>query len=72
MSQEPPIFKIPSNDDHERVSALFLGPKAENEKSLRDCFELIVSKQSEGRHAYFPSDPVCRIYVAPTCLALVY
>lgn len=61
MSQDPPIFKIPSNEDHERVSALFLGPKAENEKSLRDCFELIVSKQSEGRRAYFPNDPVCRI-----------
>lgn len=51
-------FRIPSNDDHERVSALFLGPKAENAPLLKQYFDLILAKQFEGRQAYFPNDQV--------------
>ena len=53
-----PIFRIPSNADHERVSALFLGPKAENTPLLQNFFNLIVAKQQQGRLDYFPDDPV--------------
>ena len=54
----PPVFRIPNNDDHDRVSALFLGPKAENAGLLQEFFSLIVQGQSAGRRAYFPDDPV--------------
>ncbi|KAL5521195.1 hypothetical protein ACEPAG_9118 [Sanghuangporus baumii] len=55
--QHRPVFRIPSNADHERVSALFLGPKAENASILSQCFNIVVGKQTEARQAYFPSDP---------------
>ena len=52
-------FRIPSNDDHDRVSALFLGPKAENSEVLMNCFNLVVGEQARARINYFPNDPVC-------------
>lgn len=56
-------YSIPSGKDHERISALFLGPKAENAELLKHCFDLIVSKQKEGREGYFPNDQVSGIAV---------
>lgn len=53
-----PDYSIPSSSEHERISALFLGPKAENAELLKRCFELIVTKQVEGRNSYFPNDHV--------------
>ncbi|KAL5504865.1 hypothetical protein ACEPAH_7528 [Sanghuangporus vaninii] len=50
-------FCVPNTEDHERVSALFLGPKAENKGLLSQCFNTVVSKQIAARKAYFPSDP---------------
>ena len=55
---EPPIFEIPNNDAHERVSALFLGPKAENASLLQELLNNIVGSQVTGRQSYFPGDPV--------------
>ncbi|KAL5532192.1 hypothetical protein ACEPAF_5756 [Sanghuangporus sanghuang] len=56
-TSDQPVFRIPDSEDHERVSALFLGPKAENQALLSQCFNIVVSKQTEARQAYFPSDP---------------
>lgn len=47
-----------SNATHERISALFLGPKAENADFLVECFKEIVHMQVRGRKAYFPNDAV--------------
>lgn len=47
-----------SNATHERISALFLGPKAENADFLVECFKEIVHMQVRGRQAYFPNDAV--------------
>lgn len=49
-----------SNATHERISALFLGPKAENADFLMDCFREIVRLQERGRKSYFPNDAVSR------------
>lgn len=49
-----------SNATHERISALFLGPKAENADFLIECFKEIVHMQVRGRKAYFPNDAVSR------------
>lgn len=56
--RDRPHYRVPSNDDHERISALFLGPKAENSTLLGQCFNMVVQKQIAARQAYFPSDPV--------------
>ncbi|KAL0958858.1 hypothetical protein HGRIS_014176 [Hohenbuehelia grisea] len=59
--QKPP-FRIPSNADHERISALFLGPKAENFGLLRECFIEVLDKQRAVRTKYFPED---KAYITP-------
>ena len=51
-------YRIPNNDEYERISALFLGPKAENAVFLSECFHLIVLGQRQARHNYFPNDDV--------------
>ena len=53
-----PIHRIPNNTEHERISALFLGPKAENAAFLSRCFEMIVYGQAKARSNYFPEDRV--------------
>jgi len=62
MSSPPqrhfPRYRIPSSADHERVSALFLGPKGENSEFLRSWFTSVVSQQKAAREAYFPEDQV--------------
>lgn len=58
-------FRIPTNEDHERVSALFLGPKAENAPMLRACLDLIVSKQTGTRQSYCPEDQARSIAIHP-------
>ena len=57
-TSEKQEFRIPNNDEHERISALFLGPKAENAVFLSECFHLIILCQRQARHNYFPSDEV--------------
>ena len=52
--------RVPNNTEHERISALFLGPKAENAAFLSRCFEMIVSGQVNARCSYFPDDDVRR------------
>ncbi|KAF8968538.1 pyridoxal phosphate-dependent transferase [Flammula alnicola] len=51
-----PHFRIPSSADHERISALFLGPKGENAEFLHSWFNTIVAQQKAARDAYFPED----------------
>ncbi|THV00047.1 PLP-dependent transferase [Dendrothele bispora CBS 962.96] len=45
-------YRLPDPTDHQRVSALFLGPKAENAGFLREYFNIFVDKQEEGRKEY--------------------
>ena len=58
QSTSQPTYGVPNNAEHERISALFLGPKAENADLLTNCFNLIVQRQAQGRKAYFPEDQV--------------
>ena len=58
MESALPIHRIPNNAEHERISALFLGPKAENAAFLSRCFGMIVSGQAKARLNYFPEDKV--------------
>ncbi len=51
-----PRYRVPSSADYERVSALFLGPKAENSCFLRSMLDIIVTQQESAREAYFPDD----------------
>ncbi|KAL5483398.1 hypothetical protein ACEPAI_8629 [Sanghuangporus weigelae] len=61
-TSDQPVFRIPDSEDHERVSALFLGPKAENQALLSQCLNIVVvSKQTEARQAYFPSDQLLAV-----------
>ncbi|KAH9482182.1 L-tyrosine decarboxylase [Psilocybe cubensis] len=53
-----PRYRIPTSEDHERTSALFLGPKAENAKFLREWLMTVVSQQEAARHAYSPKDNI--------------
>lgn len=53
-----PRYRIPSNADHERISALFLGPKGENAEFLQSWFTSVVNQQKAARQAYFPNDEV--------------
>ncbi|THH16278.1 hypothetical protein EW146_g4346 [Bondarzewia mesenterica] len=53
----PQQHRISSNEDHERVSALFLGPKAENFDMLKDFIISVLKKQRLVRESYFPDDP---------------
>jgi hypothetical protein len=53
-----PIFRIPDNSAHDRISALFLGPKAENADRLMQYFTTVVKGQSDARKNYFPGDAV--------------
>ncbi|KAF8887664.1 pyridoxal phosphate-dependent transferase [Gymnopilus junonius] len=46
------------NTAHERICALFLGPRAENHAILRDKFAEIVQETLEARERFFPDDPV--------------
>ena len=43
----PPVFRIPDNDAHGRVSALFLGPKAENADRLLQYLTTLVDGQEK-------------------------
>ncbi|KAH9482174.1 L-tyrosine decarboxylase [Psilocybe cubensis] len=49
-------YRVPSSDDHERISALFLGPKAENAAFLQQWLTTVVAQQKAARDAYFPDD----------------
>ncbi len=59
-----PRYRVPTSADHERVSALFLGPKAENSEFLRSWFTTVVNQQKAARDAYFPDDEECIGYIA--------
>ncbi|KAF5319231.1 hypothetical protein D9619_008287 [Psilocybe cf. subviscida] len=53
---KPPKFALPSNEAHEKISALFLGPKGENAEFLQSWFTSIVEQQKQARLNYFPED----------------
>lgn len=57
---DPPVFRIPDNDAHGRISALFLGPKAENADRLLQYLTTLVDGQEKSRQSYFPEDAVCQ------------
>jgi hypothetical protein len=60
-TKQRPIFRAPDNDAHDRISALFLGPRAENADRLMQYFTTVVQGQSDARKSYFPGDAVCSV-----------
>lgn len=65
LGADTPVLHVPDNDDHERISALFIGPKGENLDTLQRCFNMIVEKQRAARLSYFPEDKVCALFCCP-------
>ncbi|KAK7451261.1 hypothetical protein VKT23_012601 [Stygiomarasmius scandens] len=60
-------YRVPLNTDHERVSALFLGPKAENANFLRKYFNIVVDIQAQGRKDYQFDDD--QIFITPKIMS---
>lgn len=72
-SQNTHRYRIPSSADHERISALFLGPKGENAEFLQSWLTSIVAQQKAARDAYFPDDDVSRAeYLQLAIIFIIY
>ena len=51
-------YRVPENAEHEALSALFLGPKAENFDMLKELFNIVLDGQKQARKEYHPEDKV--------------
>lgn len=51
------------NLNHDSISALFLGPKAENVELMKVLFEKVLDKQRHARENYHREDKVNEIFL---------